>query len=107
MTKHDWDVHPGWKAGITPSICSQCKVISELDSSEISDWGCPGSVFTKGSLLDRRGGMVPTVIVDARTVPNTSIERKALKDIVELIDNQYEDVYVLKMVDQIAKKALE
>lgn len=33
-------------------------------------------------------------------------ERQALLDIVELIDNQYDDLYVLRMVDQIAKKVL-
>lgn len=33
-------------------------------------------------------------------------ERQALLDIVELIDNQYDDLYVLRMVGQIAKKVL-
>ena len=87
MTKHDWDVHPGWKVGITPSVCSQCKVTSELDSSEISDWGCPGKVFTKGSLLDRRGGMVPTVQLGPNASQGVTPERQALLDIQEYMKN--------------------
>lgn len=38
---------------------------------------------------------------------STSIERQALLDIVALIDGEYEDTYILKMVDQIAKKVLD
>ena len=51
--------------------------------------------------------MVPTVRLGPNASQGVTPERQALLDIVELIDNQYDDLYVLRMVDQIAKKVLK
>jgi|JI9StandDraft_2_1071091.scaffolds.fasta_scaffold173299_2 hypothetical protein len=85
----------------------ECPCGSWTSTMKVLDTPCSIEFKAKPNMHTGREVMVvPTVIVDARTVPNTSIERQALLDIVELIDNQYDDLYVLRMVDQIAKKVL-
>lgn len=110
MTDHDWIRMrgDGWPKGkITPSRCGVCKlVVHDIWPAHLSDHGCPGQYFEKGSLLDQVGGMVPTVRLGPNTSQGVTPERQALLDIVELIDNQYDDLYILIMVDQIAKKVL-
>lgn len=84
-----------------------CEVCGDRDVSQTCGNLPKDGCFHPDSFLGRRGGMVPTVQLGPNASQGVTPERKALKDIVELIDNQYDDLYVLRMVDQIAKKALE
>lgn len=112
MAEHKWITmgSGGLPMGAIPPLrCEVCKlVVQGAWRKKLSEHGCPGDYFIAGSLLDQaEWEHSHTVQLSPNASQGVTPERQALKDIVELIDNQYEDVYVLKMVDQIAKKALE
>lgn len=115
MTKHKWSQPRNWDDGrpmhlpiLPPPLrCEVCTlVVTDTWKRDLPDRDCPGIPIKKGSLLWQMGGMVPTVRLGPNTSQGVTPERQALLDIVELIDNQYDDLYVLRMVDQIAKKVL-
>lgn len=115
MAKHKWSQPRNWDDGRPmylpirppPLRCEVCTlVVMDTWKRDLPDRDCPGTPIEKDSLLWQMGGMVPTVQLGSKAAEGITPERQALLDIVELIDNQYDDLYVLRMVDQIAKKAL-
>lgn len=111
MTEHKWVTMGSGGLpmnAIPPTRCEVCKlVVQGVWRKKLSEHGCPGDYFIAGSLLDQAEWEPShTVKLGPNASQGVTLERQALLDIVELIDNQYDDLYVLRMVDQIAKKVL-